>query len=159
MNGADAVVRSLEEEGVKYVFGYPGVAICPFYNSILESDIKTIPIEEFLSPIRIETNRKKNAKIEKLIEKYELTITNAEIQETDWYDGTNVLLMEHFEELVKDIRKIGISNNKMIDTKDYVLGHFTKEEEKIINESIEKGVSIIEDFFRMNFDRLMGKYN
>ncbi len=42
MNGADAVVRSLEEEGVKYVFGYPGVAICPFYNSILESDIKTI---------------------------------------------------------------------------------------------------------------------
>lgn len=42
MNGADAVIRSLEEEGVKYVFGYPGVAICPFYNSILESDIKTI---------------------------------------------------------------------------------------------------------------------
>ena len=76
-----------------------------------KSDIKTIPIEEFLSPIRVETNRKKNAKIEKLIEKYELAITNAEIQETDWYDGTNVLLMEHFEELVKDIRKTGISNN------------------------------------------------
>ena len=44
MIGADAIVRCLEEEGVEYVFGYPGVAICPFYNSILESDIQTILI-------------------------------------------------------------------------------------------------------------------
>ncbi len=44
MIGADAIVKCLEEEGVEYVFGYPGVAICPFYNSILESDIKTILI-------------------------------------------------------------------------------------------------------------------
>ncbi len=36
------MVRCLEEEGVKYVFGYPGVAICPFYNSILDSKIDTI---------------------------------------------------------------------------------------------------------------------
>ena len=42
MNGADAMVKCLEEEGVKAVFGYPGVAICPFYNSILESDIRSI---------------------------------------------------------------------------------------------------------------------
>lgn len=42
MLGADAMVKCLEEEGVKYVFGYPGVAICPFYNSILESNIETI---------------------------------------------------------------------------------------------------------------------
>ena len=44
MLGADAIVKCLEEEGVKYVFGYPGVAICPFYNSILDSDIETILI-------------------------------------------------------------------------------------------------------------------
>ena len=44
MIGADAIVKCLEEEGVEYVFGYPGVAICPFYNSILESDIQTILI-------------------------------------------------------------------------------------------------------------------
>ncbi|MGN0278267.1 MAG: biosynthetic-type acetolactate synthase large subunit [Lachnospiraceae bacterium] len=44
MLGADAMVKCLEEEGVEYVFGYPGVAICPFYNSILESDIQTILI-------------------------------------------------------------------------------------------------------------------
>ncbi len=42
MIGAEAIVKCLEEEGVKYVFGYPGVAICPFYNSITESKIKTI---------------------------------------------------------------------------------------------------------------------
>ncbi len=28
MIGADAIIKCLEEEGVKYVFGYPGVAIC-----------------------------------------------------------------------------------------------------------------------------------
>ena len=44
MIGADAIVKCLEEEGVKYVFGYPGVAICPFYNSILDSGIQTILI-------------------------------------------------------------------------------------------------------------------
>ena len=42
MIGADAIVKALEAEGVTHVFGYPGVAICPFYNSILNSDIKTV---------------------------------------------------------------------------------------------------------------------
>ncbi len=44
MIGADAIVRCLEAEGVEVVFGYPGVAICPFYNSILQSEIKTVLI-------------------------------------------------------------------------------------------------------------------
>lgn len=44
MNGADAIIKCLEKEGVEIVFGYPGVAICPFYNSILESDIRTVLI-------------------------------------------------------------------------------------------------------------------
>jgi len=42
MIGADAMVKCLEAEGVTAVFGYPGVAICPFYNSILESNIESI---------------------------------------------------------------------------------------------------------------------
>ena len=46
LNGADALVRSLEEEHVEYVFGYPGVAICPFFNSILNSDIKTVLVRQ-----------------------------------------------------------------------------------------------------------------
>lgn len=44
MIGADAIVKSLIEEGVDVVFGYPGVAICPFFNSILDSDIRTVLI-------------------------------------------------------------------------------------------------------------------
>ena len=44
MNGADILVKCLEEEKVEAVFGYPGVAICPFYNSILDSDIRTVLI-------------------------------------------------------------------------------------------------------------------
>ncbi len=42
MNGADAIVKCLEMEKVEYVFGYPGVAICPFYDSILNTKIKTV---------------------------------------------------------------------------------------------------------------------
>ena len=42
MNGADIMVKCLEAEGVKHVFGYPGVAIAPFYNSIYESDIESV---------------------------------------------------------------------------------------------------------------------
>lgn len=42
MIGADAIIKCLEKEDIDTVFGYPGVAICPFYNSILQSKIKTI---------------------------------------------------------------------------------------------------------------------
>ena len=44
MTGADAIIKCLEAEGVDMVFGYPGVAICPFYNSILHSSIRSILI-------------------------------------------------------------------------------------------------------------------
>ena len=44
MTGADAMVKCLEAEAVGYVFGYPGVAICPFYNAILNTKIQTILI-------------------------------------------------------------------------------------------------------------------
>ena len=42
MNGADLIIKCLEAEGVEYVYGYPGVAICPFYNSILDSKVKSV---------------------------------------------------------------------------------------------------------------------
>lgn len=55
--------------------------------------------------------------------------------------------------------KVGISNNKSIDTKNYVLGKFSKEEIKILNEELELCHEIIEDFSKMNFIDLMSKYN
>ena len=46
MIAADAIVKCLELEGVEYVFGYPGVAITPFFNSILDTNIKTILVRQ-----------------------------------------------------------------------------------------------------------------
>ena len=44
MNGAQALVKCLEAEKVKYVFGYSGVAICPFYDAVYHSNLKTVLI-------------------------------------------------------------------------------------------------------------------
>ena len=40
MIGAEAIVKCLEKEKTEVVFGYSGVAIDPFWNKILESDIE-----------------------------------------------------------------------------------------------------------------------
>lgn len=55
--------------------------------------------------------------------------------------------------------KIGISNNKNIDTKDYVLGKFSPEENKLLKNIYEIVPNIFEDFLKLNFDQLMNKYN
>ena len=55
--------------------------------------------------------------------------------------------------------KIGISNNKLIDTKDYVLGKFSKEDKEIINELKPKVNDLLNDYLEMDFDKLMCKYN
>ncbi len=39
---AQAMVKALEKEGISTVFGYPGAAICPFYDALSHSDIKHI---------------------------------------------------------------------------------------------------------------------
>lgn len=55
--------------------------------------------------------------------------------------------------------KIGISNNKIIDTKDYVLGKFTKEEKKLLTEKIVQACNISLEFIDLDFERLMSNYN
>ena len=55
--------------------------------------------------------------------------------------------------------KIGISNNKDIDTKDYVLGKFSKDDREILENTYKTCIDIINDYLEMNFDLLMGKYN
>ncbi len=55
--------------------------------------------------------------------------------------------------------KIGISNDKTKDTKDYVLGKFSKEELDLIKPIIDKMPNIIEDYLVLPFDNLMNKYN
>lgn len=48
--------------------------------------------------------------------------------------------------------KIGISNNKMLDTKDYVLSKFSKKEMKILENVIEDSKNIIEDFINSKIE-------
>ena len=55
--------------------------------------------------------------------------------------------------------KIGISNNKSMDTKDFVLGKFSKNDKELIDKSIDVCLNIIDDFFSLDFDKLMNKYN
>lgn len=55
--------------------------------------------------------------------------------------------------------KIGISNNKNIDTKDYVLGKITKDDLDLINSVIDYTPTIISDYLAMPFTDLMSKYN
>ena len=44
MNVMDAVVRVMESEGVDVVFGVPGAAILPLYNSLAQSSIKHVSV-------------------------------------------------------------------------------------------------------------------
>ena len=55
--------------------------------------------------------------------------------------------------------KIGISNNKNIDTKDYVLGKFSKDEKEKLIHIYEKLCNILSDFVCMNIEELKKKYN
>ena len=55
--------------------------------------------------------------------------------------------------------KIGISNNKESDTKDYVLGKFSKDDREKIEEAIKKSYDIIIDYINLDFNELQNKYN
>ncbi|MBQ3468905.1 MAG: aminoacyl-tRNA hydrolase [Bacilli bacterium] len=55
--------------------------------------------------------------------------------------------------------KIGISNNKEIDTKDYVLGKISKSDLEKIDKVINKTPDILDDYLTMTFTELMNKYN
>lgn len=55
--------------------------------------------------------------------------------------------------------KIGISNNYKMDTADYVLGHFSSDEEKKLKELFSFLWNVMDDYFILPFNDLMSKYN
>lgn len=95
--------------------------VCPMnymYNLKLtkyKSSVATIPISKFLAPCEIKETRRKNEKILKLIEKYAIDLQDFEIKQKlnddIWYEDEYPVIMNQFDELVKDIRKIGIPQN------------------------------------------------
>lgn len=42
ITGAEAIVRCLENEGVEFIFGYPGATVCPLYDKLTKSSIRHI---------------------------------------------------------------------------------------------------------------------
>jgi len=46
MTAAKALVKCLEQENVKTVFGYPGAAICPLYDELAESEIEHVLVRQ-----------------------------------------------------------------------------------------------------------------
>ena len=55
--------------------------------------------------------------------------------------------------------KIGISKTREYDTKDYVLGKFSKEENDILTNIYSNLENIIDDFIELDNDKLKQKYN
>ena len=55
--------------------------------------------------------------------------------------------------------KIGISNDKKVDTKDYVLSEFALKEIEILNNVIQKSVEVIDSFILYGGEKTMNKYN
>ena len=55
--------------------------------------------------------------------------------------------------------KVGISKDKTIEKKDYVLGHLSQEDLLKLEKTKEEIKKIYIDFFEMSFSNLMNKYN
>ena len=55
--------------------------------------------------------------------------------------------------------KIGISNDKNMDTKDYVLGSLSQDDKQIIDQILDIIPNLFEDYINKSFDFIMNKYN
>lgn len=55
--------------------------------------------------------------------------------------------------------RIGIDNNKLMDTKDYVLGKIPKEQQEAFNQALMLASNAAYDFSTMDTKMLMNKYN
>lgn len=55
--------------------------------------------------------------------------------------------------------KIGISKDKNIDTKDYVLGSISSADMEVYHQLFHYLVNVIDDFFKLPFQDLMSRYN
>lgn len=46
VSGAEIMVKCLEKQGVEVLFGYPGAAICPFYDALLKSNMHHVLVRQ-----------------------------------------------------------------------------------------------------------------
>lgn len=83
------------------------------------------------------------------------------LRETGGSAGHNGLKNIEMHLGTKDYKriKIGVSNNKTIDTKNYVLGKLSIDELKKINDIAEIMTVLFDDYLVLSFTNLMNKYN
>lgn len=74
------------------------------------------------------------------------------------HNGLKNIFLHLGTENIKRLR-IGVSNNKEYNMKDYVLSKFSKSDIDIIEQKKNVVIDIIQDFTKENFDYLMNKYN
>lgn len=74
------------------------------------SDESTLPMNYFFNYYETPDNRRKSKKVEELIQNYSLDLFKYNISEDD-EDDDYLLLRSDYEDLIKDIQKIYISNN------------------------------------------------
>lgn len=89
----------------------------------------------------------------------DLPFTKMKLKKSGSSGGHNGLKNIELHLHTKDYKrlKIGISNDKKMDTKDYVLGKF--DDLKNLEEVINRAYLILEDHFLLSFDNLMNRYN
>lgn len=73
------------------------------------------------------------------------------------HNGIKNIIMHLGTEKFNRIR-IGLSKNNT-ELKDFVLGKFSSEEQKIIDEVCDKVSQALDDYFKVSFSDLMNKYN
>ena len=75
------------------------------------------------------------------------------------HNGIKSLIQHLHTEEFKRVR-VGIDKNPLIDTKDYVLGKFSKKEMVVVKETIDKVSNVIEDFINgVDFSHIMNHNN
>ncbi len=91
----------------------------------------------------------------------DIMIGNYKLKERGSCGGHNGLknIEEHLQTSSYKRLKIGISKNKEVDMKDYVLGTFSKEDQKQLKNLFSELCEVLDDYFLLPFGDLMSKYN
>lgn len=127
--------------------------ICPMnylytlnFNKHRDSS-STLPIKDFFVNQQQDNDRRKSKKVEELIEKYSLKLS--EIQKSDYDDEEEYLLLRNdFDELISDIQQIYISKNYQglmcwLINRAFNIGSGVRSKQDVINSNLEKNKSLL----------------
>ena len=119
-------------------------------------NLSGVVIKKYIDYFKIEVND-----IFVISDDLDLSVGRIKLKSSGSSGGHNGLKNIELHLGTKDYKrlKIGISNNKLIDTKDYVLSKINIEDMSIIEKVIELSPQIFVDFLNMSFSDLMTKYN